>query len=80
MKLYKRYVDVVLLNSKQGKLIPLFIVWDNNIKYPIDKILSIKKSHSQVGGSGIMYLCLIQNQKRKLFFERDKWFIESFLP
>lgn len=80
MKIYKRYVDVVVLNSKQAKLTPLFIVWDNNIKYPIDKILQIKKAHSSVGGGGIMYLCLIQNQRRKLYFERDRWFIESFTP
>ena len=80
MKLYKRYVDVVVLNSKQAQLTPLFIVWDNNIKYPIDKILQVKKAHSSVGGGGLMYLCLIQNQKRKLYFERDHWFIESLSP
>lgn len=80
MRLYKRYVDVVVLNTKKAALTPLFIVWDNNIKYPIDKILQVKKAHSQVGGSGVLYLCLIQNQKRKLFYERDRWFIESFTP
>lgn len=80
MKLYKRYVDVVVLNTKLAKLTPLFIVWDNNNKYPIDKILQIKKAHSSVGGGGIMYLCLIQNQRRKLYYERDRWFIESFTP
>ncbi len=80
MKLYKRYVDVVVLNSKQAKLTPLFIVWDNNTKYQIDKILQVKKAHSSVGGGGLMYLCLIQNQTRKLYFERDRWFIESLNP
>ena len=80
MKLYKRYVDVVVLNSKQAGLTPLFIVWDNNVKYPIDKIIQVKKAHSSVGGGGLMYLCLIQNQRRKLYFERDRWFIESFTP
>ena len=80
MKLYKRYVDVVLLNSKQAKLTPLFIIWDNNIKYQIDKIIQVKNAHSSVGGGGIMYLCIIQNQQRKLYFERDRWFIESFTP
>ena len=80
MKIYKRYVDVVVLNTKDAKLRPLFIVWDNNIKYPVDNILQIKKAHSSVGGGGIMYLCLIQNQRRKLYYERDRWFIESFNP
>ena len=80
MQLYKRYVDVVALISKQSEITPLFIIWDNNVKYPIDKILQVKNAHSPVGGGGVMYLCKIQNQSRKLYFERDRWFIESYTP
>ena len=34
----KTYVDVIVLNSKDGKLKPLAILWHNGIKYSIDKI------------------------------------------
>lgn len=80
MQLYKRYIDVVEFVDKEGNLTPLFIIWDNGIKYPIDKIIEVRQSHSQVGGAGLMYRCRIQNQERKLFYERNRWFIESFQP
>lgn len=79
MKLYKRYIDVVVLCDKLANLTPLFIIWDDK-KYSIDKILQVKNAHSVVGGGGVMYECLILNQRRKLFYEENRWFIESFLP
>lgn len=76
---YKKYVDVVALINQYGEITPLFIVFDYN-KYKVDKILRTKKAHSQVGGSGILYECMIQGQKRNLFLERNRWFIESMHP
>ena len=78
--LYKRYVDVVALIDKQGKLTPLILRWDNGVQYPIDRILEVSKAVSEVGGSGILYRCRIQNQERKLFYEKNRWFIESTKP
>ena len=46
----------------------------------IDKILSVEKRASQVGGSGIRYEVMIRGQCRYLFFEKDRWFIESLQP
>lgn len=76
---YKRYIDVVAHIDRNGMIKPLIIVFDDQ-KYHIDKILEIKKTHSQVGGSGIRYRCRIQNQERNLFLERNRWFIESTKP
>lgn len=78
--LYKRYVDVVALIDKLGKLTPLILRWDNGVQYPIDRILEVRKAVSEVGGSGILYRCRIQNQERKLFYEKNRWFIESTKP
>ena len=78
--LYKRYVDVVALIDKQGKLTPLILRWDNGVQYPIDRILEVRKAVSEVGGSGILYRCRIQTQERKLFYEKNRWFIESTKP
>lgn len=80
MLLYKKYIEVVALINKVGDLTPLFIIWDNNIKYPIDKIIEVRKAHSTVGGSGILYVCKINGQTRRLFYERYRWFIESYKP
>lgn len=80
MLLYKKYIEVVALINKEGELTPLFIIWDDNIKYPIDKIIEVRKAHSTVGGGGILYVCKINGQTRHLFYERYRWFIESFKP
>lgn len=78
--LYKRYVSVVALTDKDGRLTPLFLIWDNGVKYPIDKVLEIRKAASIVGGCGILYRCRIQNRERNIFYERNRWFIESYRP
>ncbi len=79
MQYYKRYVDVDVWMGKDGQLIPKVIYWQN-IGYPIDQIIKIRESYSIVGGGGILYECLIQKQKRHLFYERNRWFIESTKP
>lgn len=78
-RLYKKYIDVIVQMDKNGIITPLSIIFDD-IQYPIDRILEIKKSHSRVGGSGILFKCRIQHQERHLYLERNRWFIESTKP
>lgn len=80
MELYKRYVDVILKQTKVGEIQPMYVCWDNGIKYPIDKIISSQRSASVVGGCGIRFTCMICGQRRNLFLEKDRWFIESTQP
>ena len=80
MYLYKRYIPVIALIDEKGEVIPMFIIWekDGDKKvYRVDKILHKRKSFSKVGGCGILYECMILHKKRKLYYERDKWFIEA---
>lgn len=44
MELYKRYVDVVVKQTKNGNIVPLYVCWDNGMSYQIDKVLS-KEEH-----------------------------------
>ena len=78
--LYKRYVDVVLMQKKSGDIIPLYVCWDNGRKYKIDKIIDKGRSVSSVGGCGMRYTCMIGGQAKRLYLEKDKWFIESAKP
>lgn len=80
MKLYKRYIDVVTMINKSGELTPLMLVWDNGVKYKIDKVVEVRNAASQVGGCGILYRCQVGGVERNLFFERNRWFIESTRP
>ena len=50
MELYKRYVDVVVKQTKNGNIVPLYVCWDNGMTYQIDKVLSKERRASQVGG------------------------------
>lgn len=80
MEIYKRYVDVILMQKRSGDITPLYVVWENGQKYRIDKVLSRERRSSQVGGCGMRYVCLIQGNRRNLYLEKDKWFIESHQP
>lgn len=80
MELYKRYIDVVVVQKKDGSMIPIYLYWENGRKYKIDKVISKERRVSKVGGCGIRYTCLIHGYRRNLFYEKDKWFIESYQP
>ena len=72
------YVDVVCLCEKNGQVRPLYVVWDGNIKYQIDRITQIIPAASlKSGGMGLRYTCRFGTSMRYLFFEEGKWFIEK---
>ena len=62
--------------GKNEVLKPVAVLWDNGIKYEIDEVLQIRNKASSVGGCGLCYgECVIQGQKRDLYFERTPlWF------
>lgn len=78
--IYKKYITVITRMQKDEQLIPISIIWDNGIQYPIDKICKISNKASLVGGCGICYECLIGGHRRSLYFERTRWFMESLKP
>ena len=80
MQLYKRYIDVIVRQRKNGELIPLFVCWEDGRRYKNDKILNKQRRASEVGGCGLRFSCLIEGRQRNIFFEKDKWFIESHQP
>ena len=80
MNLYKKYIDVELLQKKDGEIVPQFLLWTDGKRYPIDKVISKERRASPVGGCGMRYTCLIQGKRRNLFLEKDRWFIESLSP
>ncbi len=73
----KQYVDVICYYSRKGKIMPMYVVWEDGIKYPIDKVNQIIPATSSNGGAiGMRYTCKFGNQERYLFLEEGKWFIE----
>ena len=67
----KRFVPVVVRFDTEGKLRPLVIEYDQEHKYPVDKVLDVRRAACQrVGGVGERYTCLIQGEK-------GVWFVEA---
>lgn len=82
-KLYKRYVDVLAIMTKDNQVIPSAIYWDTpsgKQQYLIDKFIPRGHRASVVGGCGILFDCMIQGRPRKLYYAKDGWFIESTKP
>ena len=64
----KRYVEVDVRFSTEGRLRPLQIIFDKGQVYKIDKIKDICRRAADVGGVGDRYTCMIQGKERELWF------------
>lgn len=78
--LYKRYVNVIVEVDKFGDLTPLYLRWENGELFKIDKIMQKRQATSKVGGNGMLYVVMIHGKQRNLFYEINRWFIESYTP
>ena len=74
-----QYVRVSGNWEEDGSFIPLFILWENGLKYKIEKIVQRCPAASlKSGGAGLRYTCLFsQGQRRYLYFCENRWFIEK---
>ena len=69
-------IDVVVKYTREGHMIPLYLIWDNNVRYKIDKITQIQNGASlKYGLQGLRFTCMIQNQYRHLYFDNKRWYI-----
>lgn len=74
----KIYVNMVAEMTKEGKIYPSKIIWEDGRIFAIDKITDIKKMASlKAGGYGVRYTCNICGKQCNIYLEEDKWFIEK---
>ena len=74
----KQYVPVVVRFDTEGKLRPLVIEFDEEHKYPVDKVLDVRRAACQrVGGVGDRCTCRINGQVTYLWMEKGIWFVEA---
>lgn len=80
-KTYKVYVDITALHKKDGGMRPLSVVWLDGKTYDIDAVTDVRRAASlKAGGVGLRYTCRIAGQTTFLFYEEDRWFVESKEP
>lgn len=78
---HKVYVDVNEDRLKDGRLQPLSFVWEDGVRYEIDKTTDVRQAASlKAGGMGLRYTVKVRNRETYLFLEEDnggtKWFME----
>lgn len=60
-----------------GKIIPLYILWENGKRFEIDKVLDVRlRASTKGGGMGLRYLVRIGQNERFLFLDGIIWFVE----
>lgn len=74
----KVYVDVAAAFDTEGNIIPMYIKWEDESTYYIDRVLDVRPAASlKAGGSGIRYTCRIMGKETYLFLEQNRWFVEG---
>ena len=76
----KRYVEVDVRFTPDGKIRPLAINYDKSHIYGIDRVLAVRRGISRLGGKGQCFTCMICGQKRNLWLEQGKWFGKPTAP
>ncbi|WP_312158821.1 hypothetical protein [Oscillibacter sp.] len=78
MERRKKYVPVIVRFEAEGRLRPLVIEFDEGHRYPVDRVLDVRRAACErVGGVGDRYTCRIQGQESYLWFEKGRWFVEE---
>ena len=73
----KVYVSVLAEFNAEGVLTPISFVWEDGKRYPIDKVLDVRRAASlKAGGMGTRYTCRVCGRQTYLYQEEDRWFME----
>ena len=74
----KVFVEVVVRISPEGNVRPLTIKFEDGQIYKIDRLRQCCRAHSlKVGGTGIRYTVVINNQQTYLFEDEGRWYVEA---
>lgn len=75
---YKKYVDMIVQYTEDGKILPLAVRWAEGEIYDIDKIIDVRPAASlKAGGAGIRYTCMMQGHEKYIWLEENRWFVEA---
>ncbi len=75
----KVYVNVMAEFTRDGRLMPRTIIWEDGKKYEIQRVKDCRRAASlRAGGVGVRYTCVINGQEKYLFYEdNNMWFVEG---
>ena len=74
---YRHEVGMIAVWDRRGHLTPLSLIWDDGTRYRIDAILERREVVLEHEGSAVCYRCRIAGTMRRIFYVRERWFVES---
>ncbi len=82
----KVYVSVDVYFSPDGAMYPRALVWEDGIRYGIDRVIDVRPAAAaKAGGLGDRYTVAVGGKRRYIYFERSanvsgnvigRWFVE----
>ena len=64
--------------TKDGRVRPMRMMWEDGATYEIDSVLHITPADSlKVGGCETRYTVMIEGKQRDIYDEDGKWFVEK---
>ena len=80
-KAIKVYVQVAAVFTEDGLMLPRYLVWEDGVKYKIDRVGDIKQAAAmRCGGQGDRYTVWIGGRQSYMFFERSAAVTVESLP
>ena len=73
--------NVVCACYASGHIQPLFVLWPDGKRYKISEVVGLKPVYAEDHSAyGMCYTCRIGSQKRDLYFENSRWYIDAVRP
>lgn len=72
------WLDVTAEFTRDGLLVPKSFVWEDGVRYEIDRVKDVRRAASlKAGGVGQRYTCLVEGRDVHLYYEdNNQWFME----
>lgn len=83
----RTYVEVIVGFEKDGRMLPIELIWEDGRHYEIDSVGAIvQRPALKAGGQGDRYTIVVRGKEKYLWFERSanltgniigRWFVEQ---
>ena len=74
----KVIVSVDVHYNKEGKMEPKAIIWEDDRKFDIERVIDQRRAASlKAGGQGIRFTVRIKGREVYLYYDEPIWFMEG---
>lgn len=78
MNYRKVYVDATVKYTRDGKMLPVELIFEDGQRYAVDRVKqACRAAATKVGGTGIRFTVMIGGRETFVYFDRNGWFVEA---